>query len=220
LELGGGVSPRLYLIAVYALGLLIPVCLLLYWRLQGAFFQYLTLIPILALIFLSLYTSKTAPQDANLNKASVLLELGAILLKSRPLSTTVTLFFTGAKSLNSGVLPVPKFLKTSRSTQNAPLTYVINLADLPDKRINVVTADGELISRPSEPLLIETLMEISREKKIPTQEIRLQQFTETYPLKFKKIMTVSLTHPQEAYIGENANRDLRELLLGIIRKLD
>ncbi|HEX3043975.1 MAG TPA: hypothetical protein VHY08_04400 [Bacillota bacterium] len=215
-EPGPGVSVRLFLIVVYALGLLIPVCLLLYWWLRASYFQYFTVIPILTLFFISLYTRKTATLDSNLNKASVLLEVGDILLKSRPLSTSVTLFFTGAKSLNSGALPLSQFLKTSR----APLNYVINLTDLPDKRINVVTADGEIISRPSEPLLIDYMMEISREKKIPIQDIRLQQFTETYPLKFKKIMTVSLTHPQEAYSGENANRDLRELLLGIIRKLD
>ncbi|MCL6591224.1 MAG: hypothetical protein K6U80_14880 [Firmicutes bacterium] len=219
LEPPPAVSPRLYLILVYGLGLLAPVFLFLYWRLRIPSLLFFTAIPVCALVFLSWYTRKTAFQDSGLDKAAVLLELGAVLLKSGVLSTSVTLFFTGSKSLNSGILPVLQLLKSS-GNENGPLTYVINLMDLPDKRINVVTACGELVSRPSDPLLTDVLMEISREKNIPTQEIRLQQFTETYPLKFKKIMTVALTHPQDQYIGGNANRDLRELLLGLIRKLD
>jgi hypothetical protein len=219
-EPGATISSRLYLILVYGLGLLIPICLALYWQLRAPFFLFFTAIPVFALIFLAMYSRKNVNLESNLNKAGVLLELGAILLKSRPLCTSVTLLFTGAKSLNSGILPVLQSLKSGVSAEYEPLTYVINLTDLPDKRINVITADGEIVSRPSEPLLIEVLMEISREKKIPTQEIKLQQFTETYPLKFKKVMTVSVTHPQNQYIGENANHDLRELLLGLIRKLD
>ena len=97
---------------------------------------------------------------------------------------------------------------------------MVDLSELPDKRIDIISADGAFIPMKSDPLLVELLMEVAREKNIPAQEMKTGQITAAYPLKSKKISTVSITNPSHEYIQPDSNKDIRELLMGLIRKLD
>lgn len=170
---------------------------------------------ILGMIYLAFFPKKNDTTNASLNNCAILTELGSILAKTRPTTTTVTLCFSGAHSLNSGVGKIPKLLK------NGPeFTYVIDLINLSDKRINVITRDGGILPKKSDPLLVELLMEVAREKGAPTQELKLSEVTGAYPFKFKNIKAVTIANPLLNNESSNTDKDLREILIGVIRKID
>ncbi len=172
---------------------------------------YFSIAALWIVVILKLF-AKVEGHPAGLDNCGVLLELGALLMKSRPSTLSVSLYFSGANSLNSGVLEIPKLL------YKAPeLTYVVTLSNFPDKRINVVTTDGLAIPRQSDPLLVEMLMEVAKEKAIPVQTIKLSEISPAYGLKLKKKKAITLTNPLQ---GPDANHNIRELLSGLIRKLD
>ncbi|HEX3048795.1 MAG TPA: hypothetical protein VHY08_28865 [Bacillota bacterium] len=172
---------------------------------------YLAIAALLIVIVLKLF-AKVQGQPAGLDNCALLLELGSLLIKSRPATLSVSLYFSGANSLNSGVLEIPKFLY-----QTPKLTYVVTLSNYPDKRINLVTTDGLAIPRQSDSLLVEMLMEVAKEKAIPLQTIKLSEVSPAYGLKLKRFKAITITNPLQV---PEANRNIRELLSGLIRKLD
>ncbi|HBE77267.1 MAG TPA: hypothetical protein DDW65_05735 [Firmicutes bacterium] len=202
---------RVFLGLIYGLGLIVFLMLLGTLWLKSQLPLYLALFALLVMIILKLW-SKDQVHPAGLSNCSILLELGAILMKTRPSTTTVTLFFSGANSLNSGILELPKLLK-----EGPDLSYLVNLESYPDKRINLVTADGLVFPQQSDPLLIELLMEAAKEKDIPVQAIKLSEISPTYALKWRKLKVAALTSPSE---GTADAKNIRELLIGLIRKLD
>lgn len=209
------ITTRAFLTILISLEAAVILLQVLAWVFGSRILSFLSLIPIAVTLGMIFFPKQREPQDPSLDNCGILLELGSILVKARPLSTTVSFFFCGSRSLNSGVQKLPQFLKGGPS-----LTYIVDLINLNDKRINIVTADGGVISKPSESLLVETLMEVGREKKLPTQEFKFNQITEAYPLKFRGFKTVSVTNPLSGYAGDAPDQDLRELLIGLIRKLD
>lgn len=209
------ITTRVFLTILFSLEAAVILFQTLAWILGSTIFSYLSLVTIVASLGMIFLPKRREPFDPSLDNCGILLELGSILVKARPFSTTVSFFFCGSRSLNSGVQKLPRLLKGSPN-----LTYIVDLINLNDKRINIVTADGGIIPKASESLLVETLMEVGREKKLPTQELKFNQITEAYPLKFRGFKTVSVTNPLSGYAGEVADQDLRELLIGLIRKLD
>jgi hypothetical protein len=194
-----GVSFIILLLVAGNMGLHLPLLL---------YFAFAASVVVIILMLLA----KDLGHPTGLVNCSILLELGAILLKARPSTTSVSLYFSGANSLNSGVLAIPKLLK-----QAPELSYVINLADYPDKRINLVTTDGLVLPQQSDPLLVEMLMEVAKEKTIPLQTIKLSEVSPAYGLKLKKLKVISITNPLQV---PDADKNIRELLSGLIRKLD
>jgi hypothetical protein len=209
------INTRLYLGLMYLLSLFVLTGQILYFAFPAGVFPPLSFIFTLGMISLVFLPKTTDTSNISLNNCALLTELGAILVKTRPMTTTVHLLFSGSHSLNSGVIKIPKMLKTGPE-----LTYVINLINLPDKRINVVTKEGVILPKDSDPVLVELLMETAREKDIHTQELKSTQITEAYPLKFKKLKAVTITNPLINASDSNSDKDLREILTGVIRKID
>ena len=207
-------STRAYLIIVYSLGLGILILLGSNWLMNLKLSLYLTLVFIIALISLNLLIPRTTASPS-LNNCNVMVELAQILNRDRLFRTSVTFLLVSSNSLHSGVINIFKMLKPRRE-----FNYIIDLINLPDKRINVVTADGVIWPIKNHPQMIELAMEAAHQKNIPTQEIKLGQLTATYPLKNKKIKTISVTNPLPDYTGSDSGKDLRETLIGLIRKLD
>jgi hypothetical protein len=204
-------SNRIYLSLVYGMGFIILLLLAGNLWLKLSLLLYLAAAVLLMMMILKLLAGEHG-YPGGLANCSILLELGAILLKSRPSTLSVSLYFSGANSLNSGVLEIPKLLK-----QAPELNYVINLANYPDKRINVVTTDGLVFPQQSDSLLVEMFMEVAKEKAIPLQTIKLSEISPAYGLKLKKLKVISITNPLQ---GAEGDKNIRELLSGLIRKLD
>jgi hypothetical protein len=202
---------RVYLSIIYGLGLIILLSLAGNAWLRTPGLLYIALFSVAVIIVLKLL-AKDEHHSAGLTNSSILLELGTILLKARPNTVSVSLYFSGANSLNSGVLEIPHILKQGRKSG-----YVVNLAEYPDKRINLVTTDGLVFPQQSDPSLVEMLMEVSKEKAIPLQSIKFSEISPAYALKLKKMKAISLTNPAET---PEASKNIRELLSGLIRKID
>ena len=208
-------NSEIYLLTLFGLGVTSFLLELVNLLLPLRIFTVLATVPILILLLLAVLPRKENAANSSLNNCAAVLELGSILTKAKPSTTTVTIFASGSRSLNSGVLGLLKQLKTGPQ-----LTYVVNLVDLADKRINVITDEGAILSQPNDPLLVELLMEVSREKSIPVQTIKIKEFTAVLPLKLKQIRTVSVANPLLDATELSADKNVKELLIGLIRKLD
>ncbi len=205
---------RVYLIIIYSLGLDVVVCLGLNHLLQLKLFLLIAFGSILGLIYLKISARCPDPRPG-LNNCAVLMELAQILAKDRPFRTTVILLFHASNSLNSGMLKIPEMIDPKLS-----FNYVVDILNLPDKRNKIVTADGAFLPMKGDPLLAELLTEVAREKNIPIQEIRVDRITAAYPLHFKKIKTITISNPPDQDPETGSGKDLKELLIGLIRKLD
>lgn len=211
-------STRTYLSTIFLLGFGIVIFLGLNCLFTHRFMLLIAVIMVLGIIYLKIsgQSSQVSPESGSLGNSAVLMELAQILSKGAPLRTSVKFLFTASGSLNSGVLKIED-LMDSRLGFN----YIIELINRPDKRINIVTADGLLLAMvKNHPLLVDLLMEAARTKNIPVQEIKLSQTTAANTIKYKKFNTVTLTNPLNDYSGTDPEKDLRELIMGLIRKID
>lgn len=208
-----GLSSTHYFLALYGLAA-IPVVFQLWAMVSGLrWLIFLAILPLALLTFLPFVKRKTQPHQT-LENCEVLLELGSILAKARPAMTSVTILLTGCRSLNSGIQTLDAHLKGTK------INYVINLAEFPDKRINISTSDGSVFPLASDPILTDLLQEVSREKNIPTQSARIKEVPETYLLKLRKVKALTVTNPLLNSPQGGSAKDLRELLIGFIRKID
>jgi hypothetical protein len=207
-------STGLYLGLVCLIGFYVVLLQLLnLWLKTGNVFL-MSLLPLLVLFCFIFSGKKQSGTGAGLANCAVLLELEAILTKLTPLTTTVTIIFSGSRSLNSGVQGIENLFKSCPE-----LTYVIELLETTNQQIEIVTGDGVGLSKPSDPLLIAVLKDVAAEKAIPVQPVKMKEISGVYPLKFKKLNVVSIANPGDA-TESNSNKKLRELLIGLIRKLD
>lgn len=222
---------RTYLMVILVLGLVKVIALGLNCLFSHKYMILVALAMVLGITYLKIFGRSSGPgrENTSLSNAAVMMELAQILAKSSPIRTSVKFLFTASGSLNSGVLKVADLLDSRLS-----FNYVIELINQPDRRINIVTADGLLPTIKNHPLLVELFMEIARIKNIPVQEIKLGRitavntlknkelhpYTEGNALKVKKIDTITLTNPLDGYTGADPQKDLRELIMGLIRKID
>jgi hypothetical protein len=211
-------STRTYLIEIFILGFGTVLSLGLNCLFTHGFMLLPAIAMILGIIYLKIFghSPKSSPKNSSLSNASVMIELAQIMSKGSPFRTSVKFLFSASGSLNSGVLKSGDLLDSRLS-----FNYVIELINHPDKRVNIVTADGLLIPMiKSEPLLVDLFMEVARTKNIPLQEIKLNEVTGANAMKSKKIHAITLTNPLESYAGSDPQKDLRELIMGLIRKID
>ena len=204
-------SNRIYLGIVYGISFIALLLVVVNVRFHQSILLYSAIAALIIVLILKLL-AKEKGHPAGLANSAILLELGTLLTKSRPTTLSVSLYFSGANALNSGVLEIPKILK-----QAPELTYVVTLSNYPDKRINLVTTDGLALPQQSDPLLVEMLMEVAKEKAVPLQTIKLTEISPAYGLKLRKLKALSMTNPLQ---GPEADKNIRELLSGLIRKLD
>lgn len=203
-------STGLYLGLVFLLGLAVVLLQALNLLLKVDSLFLLPLLPLLGLLYFVLPGKSPSLSETGLANCAVLLELGAILTKMTPFTTSVTMVFSGSRSLNSGVQGMSKLFKGCPE-----LTYVIDLLETPNKQIEIVTQDGAIFPKPGDSLLVGMLMEVAREKEIPVQMVKMEEVTGSYPFKFKKLAAISIGTPKA-----NSEKELRELLVGVVRKLD
>lgn len=174
---------------------------------------YIALIPLLALAGWSFTFPKEKNQDALFN-CTVLADLKNLLTKARPLSTTVTFALLGSRSLHSGVYHLLPEIKN-----NTKMTYVVNLTDhSTGNEPLIITSEGTLFPQSSDSTLVELLQIVAAEKGIAISQSKTTDFTEIFPLLLNNTKAVSIATPQEA--GSEHHRNLRELLAGLIRKIE
>jgi hypothetical protein len=210
-----GLKTESYIRLLFGLVAALAVSSLIYAFLGNPMLNHGNILLVIVFAILNI-TSQAEPQPSSLKNCAALLEAGSLLTKVKPDITTVTLCFTGSKSLNSGMVN----LLPEINQGPAELTYVVNLAESADPDHNsmqMVTSEGPVWRKFSASLLISALQEVAREKSLRLETVKTGEFTETYPLNRKKIAPVTLAISSNEAVSV---REIRELLCGLIRKLD
>lgn len=202
-----GLKPQLYWGLNLILGFAAPVLQLTGIMLKLPSLSFWSLLPVLVLVvWMVLAKAPSAP--LGLTGCSALLETASILTRFRPSITTVVLYFTGGGSLNSAVQKLPALFKGENPT------YGLNLIDQNRPEIGLVNREG-FMPQSGSPLLKELLIEVAADKSIPVKSITTFEVTPSYPLLSKKANAISLAVPTV-----ETNENLRELLVGFIRKIE
>jgi hypothetical protein len=210
-----GLEPGLYIRLLFGLVAALAVLSLAYAFLGDPLLNHIGLL-LLGVIGIFNLMSKARPRLSSLKNCAAVIEAGSILTKVKPDITTVTLCFTGSQSLNSGMVN----LLPEINRGPAELTYVVNLTETAasgGNSIQLITSEGPVGRRSSAPLLISALQEVARVKSLRLATVKTEEFTETYPVNRKKIAPVTLAIPCNDAVSV---REIRELLCGLIRKLD
>jgi len=174
---------------------------------------FIALIPLLAWAGWSLTFPARNDRDAFFN-CTVLADLKNLLTKSTPVSTSVTFAFLGSRSLHSGAYHLLPVLKNT-----SKMTYIVNLTDYSDgNRPLIITSEGSLFPQESDPTLIELLHIVAAEKGIAVGKSKIGDYTEIFPFLLSGLKAVSVAVPRDA--GSEYHRDIRELLAGLIRKIE
>jgi hypothetical protein len=206
----------LYLTIIFGIIAGMSIMSLLYLLQWGGVFNYLNLLLLLLIVIGNLAAKNPPREPATLKNCAALLETAAILNKVKPDITSVTLCFCGARSLNSGIAALAQeFTKGPED-----LTYVVNLSESnPTKAsaLQCLTCEGTLPVKNASSILLGLFQEVAREKSLTLTTGKTNEYPETYPLNRYKIQPLSLIIPQNETV---AVRDVRELLCGLIRKLD
>lgn len=215
LETPGNLHPVPYSILIYAIAVLMVLFSLGYLITRLVYLNHLNLLllSIIGGLNLCAFNRVTA---VTLKNCAALLETGMILSKVKPDITSVTLCFCGSGALNSGVIALlPEFAKGPKE-----LTYVINLTETANpevKQFQLVSSEGPLLSKKANPLLVNAITEVAREKSLAIETIETREFTATCQINRAKINPVTLITPQNE---SSSVQEVRELLCGLIRKLD
>jgi hypothetical protein len=210
-----GLKTSFYIRLLAGLFTVLATLSLAYCALGNPMLNHLSLL-LLTVIGILNIMSRAGVNSSSLKNCAAVLEAGSILTKFKPDITTVTLCFTGSRSLNSGTVN----LLPEINGGPAELTYVVNLTETAasgGNSIRLITSEGPVWRKASAPLLISALREVAQAKSLRLETAKTEEFTETYPLNRKKIAPVTLAIPS----GEAVSvREIRELLCGLIRKLD
>lgn len=202
-----GLKPYWYWGLSLSLGLGIPILQSAGFMLAFDTLKFWSLLPLILLAVFSILPGKTA-FSSGLNGCIALLETASILLRFRPSITTVILYFTGGSSLNSGVQKLPALFKGENPT------YGLNLVEQNRPEIGIINREG-FLPQSGSLLLKELLIEVAADKSIPVKSIITSEVTPSYPLLSQKANAISLAVP-----AEETNENLRELLVGFIRKIE
>lgn len=202
-----GLKPRLYWVLNLSLGLMVPLLQLVGIGLKLPSLLFWSMLPLLVLAVCGVL-AKSLPVPSNLTGCGALLETAAILTRFRPSITTVVLYFTGGGSLNSAVQKLPALFNGENPT------YGLNLVEQNRPEIGIIHREG-FPPQSGSLLLKELLIEVAADKSIPVKSIITSEVTPSYPLLGKKANAISLAVPTE-----ETNENLRELLVGFIRKIE
>lgn len=205
-----------YLLVVSALFLTIPLLNAYVYFNHTQHLVWLVLIPTAAIIWFTFFATRTRSTQNWLENYAALADLKALLLKARPLSTTVTFALTGTRAMNSGILALSETIK-----KGPKLTYIVNLISSSgsgEAKLKIITAEGSPLTRRSDPTLVELLKIVAEEKQIAVSEGRISATTDVFPLLLSENKVVSVENSRAT--DPSSIRDLRELLAGLIRKLE
>jgi hypothetical protein len=210
-------KPGRFIIAIFSMIALMTGMSILYLGQLGTIFNCLNLFFLILLAVVNLMVKEPQLPSTTLKNIAAILETAAILNKVKPDITSVALCFCGSRSLNSGMIAFgPEFAKGPED-----LTYVVNLVETDDSTVTALqclTVEGMFPLKNTSPILLGLLQEVAREKALtPLTTANTSEYTETYPLNRAKIQPITIVIPQNESIPL---RDVRELLCGLIRKLD
>lgn len=215
LESPGSFRPGSYLLLLYGLAGGMVLTSAVYLLTQLSLYNHLNLLLLLVITVLN-GSAKNREIASDLKSCAALLETATLLEKVKPSITSVTFCFCGAHSLNSGILALaPEFAKGPKE-----LTYVVNLTDTADPSITglrVMTSEGLLPAKNADMAAVSLIKEVAQEKSLGMEAAPTTEYMATYPLNRSKVNPVSLLIPQSDAISV---REIRELLCGLIRKLD
>jgi hypothetical protein len=182
----------------------------------GTVFNFLNLLLLIIIGIFNLSSKVPTLRPTTLKNCAALLETAAILNKVKPDITSVALCFSASRSLNSGITAFnPEFSKGPED-----LTYVVNLVESDNPAVTTLqclTAEGTFPSKSASPILLGILQEVARDKTLNLTTAQTKEYTETYPLNRAKIQPITIVIPQDETVSL---RDVRELLCGLVRKLD
>jgi hypothetical protein len=198
-----------YFITLVMLGFTVLALLAFHWG-RACADPWFLFIPIFFVFLFNVLSRGEDRKPAPFADCTALLEAAAILVKTRPATTTSTFCFAGSNSLNSGSLGVPFLLK-----QRPVLTYLVNLGGRSAAEIRILNTEGFPFPKAGDAMLIEELKEVAAEKDITVTQGRITECAGAYPLLLRKFRTVSLACPEGVNI-----RNLRELLTGLVHKID
>jgi hypothetical protein len=209
-------KPRLYLTLLLGFSAAMVITSVLYLLRFGPLFNCLNLILLLLIVFLNLSVKKPESRPATLKNCAAILEAAAILNKVKPDITSLALCFVGSQSLNSGIAAFnQEFTKGPKD-----LTYLVNLVESTDNTVATMqcpTSEGMLPGKPASAILLSMMQEVAREKNLTLTTAKTSEYTVTDPLNRAKIQPITLVIPKNESVSP---RDVRELLCGLIRKLD
>lgn len=194
---------------VYTLAFSTAVLNVLAWISGFSWFNLGALLPLAIILFLNKFQTQASTPNSLAN-VQVLMETAHLLLKAKSATTSVTFYFTDSISLNSGVLNLPKLLKGNS------LAYLVNLIDHHGEQINLITQEGIFLPQTNDPFLQELLHEVATEKSLLLYDLKFPDHTAAYQLGLEKLKAITLTNPTTT----TSNKTLRELLIGLIRKLE
>ncbi|HYH02369.1 MAG TPA: hypothetical protein VEC37_04665 [Bacillota bacterium] len=211
----GNFNTSQYLTAIFTIAAVIIFCSIGYFFSHLAYFNHFNLL-LLILVGVLNIGAKQHSSTATLKNCAALLETAALLSKVKPDITSVTLCYSGSRSLNSGMLALlPEFAKGPNE-----LTYVVNLAETADTagtKLQIVASEGMIQTKNANQLLVSALKEVAREKSLSIETVNTPEFTETYPLNRTKVNPLTILIPQNESVSI---REVRELICGLIRKMD
>lgn len=215
LETPGNLKPGVYLQLLYGIAAGMALVSAAYLLTNVIVLNHLNFLLLFAVVITNI-SSQNRETPTEPKSCAALLEAATLLGKVKPSITSVTFCFCGARSLNSDVLALlPEFAQGPKE-----LTYVVNLTDTADPSVTglrVMTAEGVLPAKNADATMVSLLKDVAREKSLGLEPAQTTDYLATYPLNRSKVNPVSLLVPQ----AENVSvRDLRELLCGLIRKLD
>jgi hypothetical protein len=205
-----------YLNILSLLFFMIPIVNAFAYFAKASHLIYLVFLPVAAILHLAFFNHTVTSTQSSLENCTVLDGLKALLLKARPLSTTVTFALIGTRAMNSGILALSEKIKSGPK-----LTYIVNLTEASQSNQNtlqIITSEGSPVAKAGDPTLVELLQIVAEEKEIDLSETKLSGSTEIFPLLLRENKVVSVGKNQMA--DSSSNRDLRELLAGLIRKLE
>lgn len=216
-------------VILYAVGVFTALPPTLLWVLSFPSVLYL-LVTLILFIHRELVGEYTPGANDNASGVAVLLEVAKALARFPLLTTTVTIVATGAEE--SGTNGALDYLRRHHPTKD---TYVINLDNLGSGNLTAVTQEGILGGKAASPELLTFAKQTAEEKKLNLQLSPYHLLTtDGTVFLMRGYPTVSLMAFDEQQLLPNwhwptdhaefvnpANLDdAKELVLGIIRKLE
>lgn len=208
---------RTYSIVLTLLGAIVVGIQMINLQIPFLYSPILALIPLLVMAVFNIVAVRNSPKPKPPITPELLTEVVNVLSKIRALTTTVTFCFLGTRSAHSGMLSILKKIKSGPE-----LTYVVNLSETdvtsPEMNIQWLKTEGIFFPKKSDPILSVLLTEVAHEKGISFSVSNNHSLTEGFLLLHQKQKAGTLQVPIQS--DKSNQKELRELLLGLIRKLD
>lgn len=211
-----GMNQLTYLITLLGLGMMIVLGLYLnHFFLPQSLYSLYAFIPLVAIGIFNRMSNQSQQATYKFHTSEVLAEVISVLSKMRALTTSITICLTDNPSPNTGLSSLLPMLKTAPE-----LTYILNIVDSahnssPD--IAILKQEGPFPQK-GDLILQDLIREVASEKNVGIKAMTTTDFTEIFGLLLNKRKALTVLYPGPS--NHLKQKELREILLGLIRKLD